>query len=278
MLTTRRLAVWGDPIGHSRSPLLHAAAYAALGLEWTYERRRVAEADFAAALTSLDASWRGLSLTMPLKAVAFARARTRDRYAELTGAVNTLLLDGDDPEGLNTDVPGIVAALRESGVDHADSARIIGTGSTATSALIALGELGARDVDVRARRPERAAVLVRLGDELGMRVSVTALDASSVSHVPLTIATVPGDAVLPDAVTDALAAGGGTLFDVVYGTWPTVLGAAWQRAGLPATSGLGMLLHQALRQVRAFTTGDAQHPLPDEARVLAEMRRAVVGD
>lgn len=277
-MLTRRLAVWGDPIGHSRSPLLHAAAYGVLGLDWTYERRQVDEAGFPAAVASLDPSWRGLSLTMPLKAAAFDHVATRDRYAELTGAVNTLLLDGDEPAGLNTDVSGIVAALRESGVEHADTARIVGTGATATSALVALGELGAREVDVRARRPERADVLVRLGAELGMRVSTSAIDASPVPHVPLTIATVPGDAVLPDTVTDALAAGGGTLFDVVYGTWPTALGAAWQRAGLPATSGLGMLLHQALLQVRAFVTGDAQQPLPDEARVLAEMRRAVVGD
>jgi shikimate dehydrogenase len=215
---------------------------------------------------------------MPLKLAGYRRAGVRDRHAELTGAVNTLLLGADAPIGLNTDVGGIVGALRESGIDRTESARIVGTGATATSALVALHELGARDIDVRARHPERAATLVRLGDALGVRVAVSGLDAVPVPHMPLTIAALPGDAVLGEHVTTALAAGGGTLFDVVYGTWPTVLGAAWQQAGLPATSGLGMLLHQALLQVRAFVTGDAQHPLPDEARVLAEMRRAVVGD
>lgn len=278
MLTARRLAVWGDPIGHSRSPLLHAAAYAALGLDWTYDRRRVREDGFETAIGSLDADWRGLSLTMPLKSAAFRWATTRDRNAELTGAVNTLLLGAEGATGLNTDVGGIVGALRESGFDDVESARIIGTGATATSALVALQELGAREVDVRARRPEGAATLIRLGDELGVRVTASALGAQPVDHVPLTVAALPGDAVVADGVTVALAAAGGTLFDVVYGTWPTPLGAAWERAGLPATSGLGMLLHQALLQVRAFTNGDAQHPLTDEARVLAEMRRAVVGD
>jgi shikimate dehydrogenase len=278
MLTHRRLAVWGDPIGHSRSPLLHAAAYAALGLDWTYERRQVREDEFRAAVESLDSSWRGLSITMPLKTAAYRWATTRDRHAEQTGAVNTLLLDADGPVGLNTDVGGVVGTLRESGFESVESARIIGTGATATSAFVALHELGAREIDVRARRPEAAATLVALGEELGVRVTASVLDARPVDHVPLTVAALPGDAILAADVTEALAAGGGTLFDVVYGTWPTVLGAAWEQAGLPATSGLGMLLHQALLQVRAFTGGDASLPLENEARVLAEMRRAVVGD
>ncbi|MCC4907351.1 shikimate dehydrogenase [Microbacterium sp. cx-59] len=278
MLTPRRLAVWGDPIGHSRSPVLHAAAYAALGLDWTYERRRVTEDGFAGAIAALDASWRGLSLTMPLKLAGYRLAGVRDRHAELTGAVNTLIVDAEEPIGFNTDVGGIVGALRESGIDQVESARIIGTGATATSALVALHELGAGQIDVRARRPERADTLMRLGEDLGMRVTASGLDTAPVPHVSLTIAALPADAALAENVTDSLAAGGGTLFDVAYGTWPTVLGHAWQRAGLPASSGLGMLLHQALLQVRAFTTGDAQHPLLDEARVLAEMRRAVVGD
>ena len=111
-MTQRRLAVWGDPIAHSKSPQLHAAAYAALGLDWEYTRRRVDEAAFIEALETLDDSWRGLSLTMPLKEKAHRAARTHDRYADLTGAVNTLLLTGGI-SGFNTDVGGIVDALGE---------------------------------------------------------------------------------------------------------------------------------------------------------------------
>ncbi|MFV7836774.1 quinate/shikimate dehydrogenase, partial [Enterococcus faecium] len=70
MLTGTRLAVWGDPIDHSRSPALHAVAYRELGLPWAYGRQRVPEAGFPAAVGNLDATWRGLSLTMPLKNVA----------------------------------------------------------------------------------------------------------------------------------------------------------------------------------------------------------------
>lgn len=276
--TATRLAVWGDPIAHSRSPQLHAAAYDLLGWDWTYGRRQVAASALPGALAALDGTWRGLSLTYPLKSAAFAAARTRDRRAELTGAVNTLLLGADGPSGFNTDVGGIVRALAEKGITRLEEARIVGAGATATSALVALAELGAERVEVLARRPEAAAPLVRLGERLGIAVVAAPLPSSAVSAVPLTIATLPGDATLPDAAARALAGSGGTLLDVVYGTWPTRLAAVWQDAGETALSGLGMLLHQALLQIRVFASGDTEAELPREADVLAVMRRAVMGD
>jgi shikimate dehydrogenase len=270
-----RLEVWGDPIAHSRSPQLHAAAYAVLGLDWTYGRRRVDESSFAAELAGLDGSWRGLSLTMPLKGVAFAAATSRDRRAELTGAVNTLLLGADAPRGFNTDVGGIVRALADEGITSVPRARIVGAGATATSALVALGELGAREVQVIARRPQAVEPLAALGGRLGIDVSTAAFAASPFHDVPLTIATLPGDAPVMDAAADALAQHGGLLLDVVYGHWPTALSAAWERTGAIARSGLGMLLHQAVLQIRIFQHGDPETPLAAEAEVLAAMRRAL---
>ncbi|MET0829359.1 MAG: shikimate dehydrogenase [Microbacterium sp.] len=276
--TGTRLEVWGDPVAHSRSPQLHAAAYRVLGLGWNYARRRVSEADFAAELAGLSADWRGLSLTMPLKSVAFQAASSRDRRAELTGAVNTLLLSADGARGFNTDIGGIVRALAEQGVETVREARIVGAGATAMSALVALSELGAERVQIVARRAAAVQPLVDLGASLGVHVVGVPWDESGHAAVPVTIATLPGDARVADAAADALAAHGGLLLDVVYGHWPTALAAAWARAGRPAVSGLGMLLHQALLQVRVFVTGDADIPLEHEAAVLAEMRLAVVGD
>lgn len=270
-----RLAVWGDPIAHSRSPQLHAAAYAVLGLDWTYERRRVHVGEFVDAVAGLDASWRGLSCTMPLKGVAFAACVERDRRAQLTGAVNTVLLDPHGSRGFNTDVGGLVRALADEGVDSVDSARIVGAGATATSALVALEEIGARRVEVVARRPESVAPLAALGARLGIDVVPVAFASASHPDVPVTIATLPGDAPVPDASADALAASGGVLLDVVYGHWPTSLAAGWDRAGGTAHDGLGMLLHQALLQVRIFTSGDVDAPLPNEPAVFAAMRAAV---
>lgn len=279
MLTPQgsRLAVWGDPIEHSRSPRMHGAAYDTLGLEWSYGRRQVDAAGFEGALAELDETWRGLSLTYPLKSAAFAAATTRDDRAEATGAVNTLLLEPDGARGFNTDVGGIAAALREEGIHTVDRARIVGAGATASSAVVALGELGARRIEVVARRPEAIAPLITLGESLGIAVTAASF-AASFDPVDVSIATLPGEAAVTDAAADALAAGGGLLLDVVYGHWPTAVAAGWKRAGAPAVSGLGMLLHQALLQVRIFVTGEVGTALDDEPHVLDAMRRAVVGD
>ena len=270
-MTRTRLAVWGDPIAHSKSPDLHAAAYRVLGLDWEYGRRRVTADAFSGVLDELDESWRGLSLTMPLKEEAFRTAATRDRHATLTGAVNTLLL-GDGPAGFNTDVGGIVDALAEAGITEVERVRILGAGATAASALVAATEIGATRIEVRARRPERAAGLVALGDRLGIRVSADSLHSTS-RAVPLTIATLPSGTALPVATTAPLAAAGGALFDAAYAPWPSALAAGWGDG--PTISGLGMLLHQAVRQIRIFLHGDPSTALPDEQAVVAAMRAAL---
>jgi shikimate dehydrogenase len=270
-VTSSRLAVWGDPIAHSKSPALHAAAYKVLGLDWDYGRRQVSAHEFSEAFASLDSSWRGLSLTMPLKEEASRAAATRDRHAELSGAVNTLLL-GSEPAGFNTDVGGIVDALAENGVTAVGTVRILGAGATAASALLAAVELGATRADVRARRPEKAAGLVALGESLGVRVTADLLDAP-VEQVELTLATLPSGTDLDATIAGRLADGGGALFDAAYAPWPSALASAWGER--PVISGLGMLLHQAVRQIRIFHHGDPRETLPDEGRVLAAMRAAV---
>lgn len=270
-MTRSRLAVWGDPIAHSKSPALHAAAYRVLGLDWAYGRSQVSADDFAPALASLDDTWRGLSLTMPLKESAFRAAVTLDRHAELTGAVNTLLL-GEQIAGFNTDVGGIVDALAEAGVPEAGRVRILGAGATAASALVAASEIGAVSVDVRARRPGSAAGLVALGGGLGVAVEVHPFDAA-LHEVDLTVATLPGGTELSADVAAALAASGGVLFDVAYAPWPSSLASVW--GSDRAIAGLGMLLHQAVRQIRVFRHGDPAVALPDEDAVIAAMRAAL---
>ena len=270
-VTRSRLAVWGDPIAHSKSPALHAAAYRVLGLDWEYGRRQVTAAAFPGALDELDDGWRGLSLTMPLKEEALRAAARRDRHATLTGAVNTLLL-GDDIAGFNTDVGGIVDALAEAGITEVSHARILGAGATAGSALVAAAEIGATRIDVRARRPERAAGLVSLGERLGVHVESGLLDAVP-DTVELTIATLPSGTSLPVETAVSLAAGGGALFDAAYAPWPSALAANWGDG--PVISGLGMLLHQAVRQIRIFLHGDPAAALPDEQAVVAAMRAAL---
>lgn len=270
-----RLAVWGDPIAHSRSPELHGAAYRMLGLDWTYDRRRVDADAFPTALQGLDESWRGLSLTMPLKEPAFRAADSLDRHAELTGAVNTLLLDGHGRQGFNTDVGGLVDAFAAAGVDAVDGVRILGAGATAASALVAVAELGAGRVDLRARRRSAAETLVALGVRIGVDVEVRAFDEAA-RPTDLTIATLPSGTALDHDIATALASDGGALLDAAYAPWPSALAAVWRHPVV--LSGLEMLLHQAVRQIRIFRHGDQSVPLPDEDGLVAVMRSAVMGD
>lgn len=270
-----KLAVWGSPIAHSRSPQLHLAAYGALGLGWSFARRDVIADGFAEALNGLDESWRGLALTMPLKESAFRAAVERDRHAELTGAVNTLLLareasGGLAPRGFNTDVGGIMRALTEAQLE-AHRVRILGAGATAASALVAVAELGAHRVQVVARRPERAQPLATLGERLGVPVQIAAFDEVT-GVADLTIATLPGGTELDDLRLLRLAGTGGPLFDVAYSPWPSSLARRWENT---AVSGLGMLLHQAVVQIRIFMTGDRDAELSGEAAMLGAMREAL---
>jgi shikimate dehydrogenase len=255
----RRLAVFGSPIEHSKSPDLHAAAYRSLGLDWVYDRRQVEVAQLADVVSALGSEWRGLSLTMPLKQQAFTLSDTLDRTAQVTGAVNTLLLD-DAPDrrihGFNTDVAGIVGALRD--------------------ALAALAQLGARDVTVAARSAQRAEPLHDVADELGVALRVRELPTgwADLEDVDAVISTLPGTASLEHPLPDELIARS-TLLDVAYDPWPSALGQQWAALGSRAASGLDMLVHQALVQVRIFVLGDPLAVLPDEAAILSAMFAAV---
>ncbi len=269
-----KLEVWGDPIDHSLSPALHSAAYAHLGLDWSFSRRQVAENEMNAALDALDGACRGLALTMPLKRAAFRVAHTHDRYALATGVVNTLLR-GDARHGFNSDVGGIVDAFREHGVDGLDAVRILGAGATAASAVVAAAELGARRIELRARRPESASAHVLIGEARGVEV-VAASFEGALSSVDATISTLPAGAELPEGVGRHLSAFGGVLLDVAYAPWPSAMAAAWSPGAV--ISGIDMLLHQAVRQVRIFVQGDPEAELPDEPLMITRMREALVGD
>jgi shikimate dehydrogenase len=268
----RRLAVLGSPIEHSRSPGLHSAAYAVLGLPWRYTRVEVASGELPGFLLGLDDSWLGLSLTMPLKREVLPLLTERTDTVEISGAANTVLLGADGPRGFNTDIAGIVGALGDHGVSDVDTAHIIGTGSTASSAFLAAARLGASRVMISGRSLDGIAALERLGDRLGVHTEWRLYG----SHVPvrsdLVINTLPGD-VDPDDVADADL--GDVLMEVPYDPWPTPRAARWaERDGL-VVSGLEMLLHQAIAQVRIFTTGVEGGELADEDDVIDAMRESV---
>jgi shikimate dehydrogenase len=288
--TATRLAVLGSPISHSQSPALHTAAYRVLGLDWTYEARDVGATELVGFIASLDSSWRGLSLTMPLKQAVLPLVSDLDRVAALTNAANTVLFRGGSAgtdagrslSGFNTDVAGLVRALAEVRVTGVTHATILGAGATASSALAAAAELGAEGVEVVLRTRAKAAHLVELGRTLGLVVTVAGFDSLGADRPSeLVFSTLPGGTdlanVIPGGTVDVPEAvrRRAILFDVSYAPWPSALARSWMDAGGQVLSGLAMLLHQALVQVRIFVSGDPFEPLPREDEVLEAMRAAV---
>lgn len=254
-----RCGVVGSPVAHSLSPTLHRAAYAALGLEWAYEAVEVPAGELRHFLGDEGASWHGISVTMPLKREALALAGRASAVARSVGGANTLLAGpGGWWRADNTDVPGFVAALQAAGVTRPGQVVIWGAGATAASALAALAQL-APDVQVRlrARSPERAEPTLAVGQRLGIDVSYSAWTdgVRSAELADLVITTVPSDAfdrVEHEQVVQG-ANPGASLFDVVYDPWPTPLAEAWAANRRPVISGLELLLHQAVGQVRSMT-------------------------
>jgi len=249
----RRAAVLGHPVAHSLSPVLHRAAYAGLGLSgWTYEAVDVDEPDLAGFVAGLDRSWAGLSLTMPLKQVAVPLCARLSPLAEALGVVNTLTFGADRSlTGDNTDVEGIVVALRSAGVRTPTSATVVGGGATAASAVAALGEMGCAAPRVLVRSVARAGAVTRAGERLGLSPRLVPLDAADGLDGDVVVSTLPAGA--GDALVPAVPSSPGVLLDVVYAPWPTALARAWAAAGGTVVSGFDMLLHQAVAQVRLMT-------------------------
>ncbi|MCW2811822.1 MAG: aroE [Friedmanniella sp.] len=266
----------GSPIQHSLSPALHRAAYAALGLDWTYDRFEVEAAGLAGFVAACGPEWRGLSLTMPLKEAALALGEV-DEVARLAGAANTLVFEPDGSRRvLNTDVGGLAWAVRQVvPAGGCDRVTVLGAGATARSSLISAAQLGAGRVVVVARTPARAAPLVELGQRLGVEVSLRAW-SPDLPEADLVVCTATSGAA--DGIADAVAASAPVVFDAVYDPWPTVLAVAAERAGRTVLNGLDLLVGQALLQLEAMT-GQTVPPglLLDAGRAELARRAGSVG-
>ncbi|MEV4943798.1 shikimate dehydrogenase [Streptomyces zaomyceticus] len=254
MSTQHRAAVLGSPIAHSLSPVLHRAAYAELGLDgWSYDRFEIDEAGLPGFVAGLDGSWAGLSLTMPLKRAIIPLLDGISDTAASVEAVNTVVFGEDGRRiGDNTDIPGMLAALRERGVEKVESAAVLGAGATASSALAALARICAGPVTAYVRSEARAEEMRGWGERLGVDVRTAAWDdAAEAFAAPLVVATTPAGTTdeLASAVPDTV----GTLFDVLYDPWPTALAAAWSDRGGKVVGGLDLLVHQAVLQVEQMT-------------------------
>ena len=271
----RRCAVVGSPVAHSLSPALHRAAYAELGLDWAYDHVRVDSAGLEEFVDGLDPSWRGLSLTMPLKRTVVPLLDTSDDWVRLSGVSNTLVLDEGSRHGYNTDIPGAIAAMEERLAAPARSAVVLGGGATATSVLLALAEQGCQSATLLVRDPARAeeTVAVVSGHPHAPELTVGTLEAMAPLEADLVVSTIPGEAQTGEVLTACAQVP--AVFEVVYDPWPTPLAQAVLDDGRRLVAGLDLLAHQAVGQVLRMTGESVSVDLLREAGTRELERRAV---
>lgn len=278
-LPRRRFAVIGSPVDHSLSPVLHRTAYAELGVtDAEYVRHEVGAGELAAFLADGPGrDLQGLSVTMPGKPEAHDLAAERDATATALGIANTLVRRPDGTwRAENHDVHGIVAALRDHGAPDrrgtgsgspsttggaGPTGAVLGSGATALSAVAALVELGAREILLSARSPEKLVPLEVLAAEHGVQVRRVAWEDNRqllTADLVVSALAVPGaQAVAADWITGgqrdtAPGAVPGVFLDVLYDPWPAPLAGLVGALGGEVADGLEMLAHQADLQVRSM--------------------------
>ncbi|MEU7783758.1 shikimate dehydrogenase [Amycolatopsis sp. NPDC049159] len=254
---SRKAAVLGKPVAHSLSPVLHGAAFAALGLTgWTYERIETGADELPALVDGLGPEWTGLSVTMPGKRAALDHAAEVAPRAAAVGAANTLVRTARGWLADCTDVDGVTGALRAAGgyePSPADTAVVLGAGGTAAAAVVGLAELGIRQVRLVVREPARATETLDAAKRASLDVDVlrwSETDFAALASSAVLVNTVPPAAVAPHVAELAAIA---HVLDVIYHPWPTPLAEAVAARGGRLATGLDMLLHQAFGQAEHFT-------------------------
>ncbi len=291
----RRAGVLGSPVAHSLSPILHRAAYRALGLDWRYDAIKIDSSELEGFLDSCDGSWAGVSLTMPLKTVAVSLVDDVDPAGRFTHAVNTVVWQEGRRIGYNTDIFGMTRAIQEvQGDDDISSAAILGAGATARSALASIVDVVRHrrtrgeytheykrdaaefiNVEVFARREDAAAGLVQFVEASALADSVRVVaqpwvERHEAFEHDLVVSTLPGHS--SDDLDQCITTARGILMDVAYDPWPAPLTRRWRECGGRAATGDMMLLWQAVEQVRLMTGCEA--PVEEMRSALVDSLRA----
>jgi shikimate dehydrogenase len=246
-----RLGVLGWPVAHSRSPAMHAAALAHLGLDgWTYQKLPVPPEALAETVRALPgAGFRGANATIPHKAAVLALATEATARARAIGAANTLRFDDGAIHADNTDAPGLIAALPAPPAGR--SALVLGAGGAARAAVWALVDAGAADVAVWNRTPDRAAALA---DELGARIVTSPQPADLLVHCTSVGLDARDQFFKATPLTADDLDGYRCVVDLVYrsGT-ETALVAAARARGVATVDGLEVLVRQGALSLESWT-------------------------
>jgi shikimate dehydrogenase len=246
----KRLGVLGWPVAHSRSPAMHRAAFAALGLtDWSYQRLPVPPELFDATVRGLPgAGFVGANVTVPHKHAALALADRATERARAIGAANTLSFADGEIHADNTDAPGFLAALGQSPAGQ--RALVLGAGGSARAVVWALVQAGAADVAVWNRTPGRAS---ELAAELGARAVTEAESADLLVNCTTAGLHANEDAFKELPVSSDDLDGYAFVVDLVYRADTTALLRAASRGGAATVDGLEILVQQGALSFEAWT-------------------------
>ena len=251
---TKIVGIIGDPIKHSRSPLIHNAAIAALGLDYVYVPFYVQSDSLGAAIEGFKATnVDGINVTIPHKQKVMAYLDEIAREATLIGAVNTLIFKDGAIIGENTDAPGFLQAMQEDGLDvpQGGSAVIIGAGGSARAIVVALALAGVRTICITNRTVSRAVALATdLSEKTGISIYGIGLDDSQLPHAVRTsqlivnTASTSMDVSHPLLIDPEWLEPQSIVYDIVYTPPETRLLQAAAEKDCHTIGGLGMLVHQ----------------------------------
>ena len=271
--TTRVAAVIGCPVGHSLSPALHNAGFAAGGIDWVYTAFEVAPGAAGGALEAMRVlGFGGLSVTMPHKEAVADLVDELDPAAAALQSVNTVVPIADGRlKGYSTDGAGFVASLMSQGVDVAGKRIVVlGAGGAARAIIDALARADAANITVVNRSPARAQAAAELAGgvgAVGASSSITDCDiVVNATSVGMGTAELPCDVGLLQPAH--------VVADIVYHPRCTALLAAAQQRGARTVDGLGMLVHQAVLQQQLWT---GTTPDPTVMQAAAERELAARG-
>jgi shikimate dehydrogenase len=247
-----RLGVCGWPVGHSRSPAMHNAALAHLGLSaWRYQKLPIPPELFEETVRGLEgAGFAGVNVTIPHKEQALALADSATTTARAVGAANTLTFNCGAIEADNTDVQGFLDALAPVRDPRGATALVLGAGGAGRAVVHALVQGGAADVMVWNRTPERARQLCR---ELGGRVVEAAESANLIvqcTSVGLKDSEDPFKRLPLSADTFKA---GICVVDLVYRADDTPFLAAARSRGADVVDGLDVLVGQGAAALERWT-------------------------
>jgi shikimate dehydrogenase len=251
--TTTLAGVIGWPVEQSLSPVIHNAAYAALGLDWVYVPLPVGPDSLLTALAGLRAmGFAGANVTMPHKEEAATASATLSEDAELVGAVNSLVFGAERLEGHNTDVAGFARFLeQDAGFDPAGRSIVVyGAGGAARACIAAVVRGGAvrATVVVRDLKKGEGLLAERLADRAELHVASWNDPPPRGADLFVNATPVHGD-LLPLPPLHA----GQLVVDLLYRPTVTPLVARARETGASAFTGLGMLLHQAALSFELWT-------------------------